>query len=644
VSWRQRWQASSNRVGNWLRGIARDPKRRRRAITLLAVVLLAYPVLGTLALWTGFVEWVIRDEDVKVEISNPAWTVFPGRIHLKSVKIYVNGDSQFILEGHDLFASISVLELMKHRVHVSRLASHHVRYQMRTQVKDPKASAKRIAAYPKLEGLPGVNTVSEGTAAATEKQEQEWTVQVEGLKIDVVELWFFEYRYLGEGHLRGGFTVGPNVMEVATAVQDIGPGELRFGEKDPLARQLRGQITCDIPRVNPNEHADASFLELVSARLNLRADVVSLKNVGAYKPDLEVSRGAGPLVFDLYMAKGYLGPKSKLTFQTDSVRVKGDGYGVLSDFKVDFDASGEHGMPLGKLDAKSTYFSLAHRDREFTIQIHGHHEEAALDTIRLGSATDLKRAQVSMPNIVSTDMRDLTVLFGDNSPIKSEAGEARASLHLDMDDKYWAEGPISAQVLRGKLNVAGTELSANTWLKTHVRFNPKLKTNMVQDLVLRLRNGSMGGAVNDWWADVSSPRITLWNGETPRVEGSVEIRTKNLAPALETLAKKDLISDIIPALTRLDDFRAKVAFRKQGALTDATIASESDIWDIAGRVYSNAKESLLAVVVGGQAVSLGVAKLGEGDLELRPFAKTDWLNARLAQFPKPLVQMAPSKP
>lgn len=641
-SWRERWRATVTRSRAWFQGVAHDPKRRRRALTLVAILLLAYPVLGTLALWTGFVEWVIRDEDVKVEISNPAWTIWPGRIHLKSVKIYVNGDTQFILEGHDLFTSISVIELFEHRIHVSRLASHHVRYQMRTQVKDPTASAKRIAAYPKLEGLPGVNTVKEDVAAKTETQEEEWTVQIEGLKIDVVELWFFEYRYLGEGHLRGGFTIGPHVMQVDTAVQEIGPGELRFGETEPLARGLRGQVDCDIPRTDPNEHADASFLELVSARLNLKADVVSLTNVGAYVPDLQVTRGAGPLAFDLYMVKGYLGPKSKLTFETDSVRLKGDGYGVLTDFKVDFDASGEQGLPLGKLDAKSTYFSLARRDREFTIQIHGHHEEAALDTIRLGAATDLKRAQVKMPNIVSTDMRDLAVLFGDSSPVKTEGGEARASVQLDMDDKYWAEGPVSAQVIRGKLNVVGTELSANTWLKTHVRINPKLKTHIVQDLVLRLRNGSMGGT-DDWWADISSPRITLWSGETPRVEGSVSIRSKNLAPALETLAKRDVLPDIVPVLTRLDDFRAKVTFRQQGPMTDATIASESDIWDIAGRVYSNAKENLMALVIGGQAVSVGVAKLGDRDLEIRPFAKTDWLNAHLAQFPKPLV-MAPAKP
>jgi hypothetical protein len=244
-------------------------------------------------------------------------------------------------------------------------------------------------------------------------------------------------------------------------------------------------------------------------------------------------------------------------------------------------------------------------------------------------------------------LRDLSVVLGDPAPIETEAGEAHASLQLDMDGKYWAHGPFSAEILRVKGERAGVQVSGNTWIKGLLRFNPKLKTNSVEDLLLRMRNVSMhveDEAVNDWWMDLSSKRITVWTGDVPRAEGSLSIRTKNLEPVLEALAEKDVISDIVPVLTRLDDFRAKTTFRKQGPVTDVSIESESDIWDVAGRIYSNAKESLMAVVVGGQAVSLGVAKLTDDHLELRPFAKTDWLNARLAQFPKPLVQMAPSKP
>jgi hypothetical protein len=618
-------------------------KGRRRALIAAAVALLAYPVLGTLALWTGFVEWVAKSEDLRLEIDNPSYTIWPGRVHLKHVRIWMNGDTQFTLEGHDLFASISIWELIHRRIHVTRLATHHVTYRMRVQVQDTKGIEKRLAAYPKLEGLPGTNTVKVETAAKTEEREAPWTVDVDGIDISVQELWFFEYRYLGGGRLRGGFTIGPHLMEVRTAVQDLGPGQLRFGEHQVIANALRGQISCEIPPVDPEAHADASFLELVSARLMLRADVASLSHATAYlPPDMSISKGAGPLAFDLFMEKGYLGRKSHLDFKTDALGIKGDGFGVATDMALNFDAAAEPGgFPLGKSDFKSTYVSLAKRDRELTIQSHGHHVEAALDTIRLGAATDLKRAALRMPNIVSNDLDDLDVLFSDPSPVSVKGGEAKASLSLDMDQDYWAKGPLKAEILRTKASVAGVDLSGNTWLEAGVRINPKQKTSSLEEMSLRVRNASMhtgDEAVDGWWMNLLAKKLVYRNTEPPVAEGSISVRTKNLQPALEALAEKDVISGIVPVLTRLDDFRAKTTFRKVGETTDMTIESESDIWDVAGRVYSTPKQTLMALVVGGQAVSLGVAQLGQG-LSIRPFAKTDWLNEQLASFPKPAVRM-----
>lgn len=632
-----------HRVGSWLK----VGQRKRRVLIATIVALLAYPVLGTLALWSGFVEWIAKSEDMRLEISKPAFTLLPGRVHMKKVRLFVNGDTQFILEGDDLFFSINVLELVRRRIHVTRLAAHHVRYQMRVQVDDTQGIERRLAAYPKLEGLPGHNVVHEKAAERTEEREGSWTVEVDGIDISVSELWFFEYRYLGDGRLRGGFTVGPQIMEVRTAVQDLGPGRLFFGEKQPIASRLRGQVTCEIPEINPSEHADASFMELVNARVNLKADVLSLAHVAAYmRPDMRVTKGAGPLALDLYLEKGILGGKSRLDFSTDAVALYGQGFGVSTDWKLAFDATGEKGFPLGRSDFKSTYVSLARVDREFTIQTHGHHVEAALDTIRLSKATDLKRAAVRMPNIVSTDLDDFDVVLPESSPLSVKGGEAQASLDLAMDKDYWVTGPLKARLIRAKASVAGVELGANTWLDAQVKVNPKQKTGSLEKVLLRVRAGSMqveDEAVDGWWMNLAAPRLSYWSSDPPRSEGYVSVRTKNLAPALEALAQKDLLSDIVPVLTRLDNFRAKTTFRTLGDVSDLTIESESDVWDVSGRVYSNPKQTLMALVIGGQAVSVGIADLGSG-LQIRPFAKTDWLNERLAQFPKPLVQMRPDKP
>ncbi|MEI9954365.1 MAG: hypothetical protein WDO74_36705 [Pseudomonadota bacterium] len=623
-------------------------KRKIRWLVAIALGLLAYPVLVTLALWTGFAEWLVKSEDLRVEIQNPAYSIWPGKVHAKNVRILVNGTTQFILEGQDLVINLRLFELFKHRVHVTKLAAHDVRYQMRVQVKDTKNIERRVKAYPPLPGLPGANVVRETTAKQTEKEDPDWTVKVAGLDIAVKELWFFEYRYLGKGHLRGGFVVGPNVMQVETAVQDLGPGELRFGANETIATGLQGQINADIPQVNPKEHADASFMELVTARVNLRTKVESMTNIGSYfeAQKLEISKGTGPLVVDLYLDRGKLGSKSHLDYQTDSINLKGVGFGVGTDWQLDFDAAGssEH-LPLVRSSSKSSYVSLARGMRAFTIQIHGHHEEAQLDTIQLSKSTDLKGALLRMPKIVSVDLADLPAVLADHPPLELK-GELHASLDLDMDHEYWAQGPFHARTTGLHVAGGGIAVDGNVKFDSELRFNPKLKINRLQKLVLRMRDMAMHAGSRDvrgWWMDVESARFTVWNEEPLAFDGTLGMQARDLDPILKALAEKDVISDLIPLFTSLNDFRASARIRGAGDMTDVTLASESQIWDAAGRVFKNGDKTQMAIVVGGQAVSLGVASKGDG-LELMPFAKTGWLNDHLREFPKPILQMRPDKP
>lgn len=623
-------------------------KRKLRWLIAITLGLLAYPVLVTLALWTGLVEKVLKSEDLRVEIQNPAYSIWPGKVHMKHVRILVNGTTQFILEGQDLVLNLRLLELVKRRVHVTKLAAHDVLYQMRVQVKDTKNIERRVKAYPPLPDLPGANAIHETTAKQTEKEDPDWTVNVEGLDIAVKELWFFEYRYLGKGHLRGGFIVGPDVMQVETAVQDLGPGEVRFGANETIATGLQGQITADIPKLNPKQHADASFMELVTARVNLRSNIETMTSLGSYfeAEKLEISKGKGPLAVDLYLDRGKLGSKSHLYYQTDSINLKGIGFGVGSDWQLDFDAAGSsERLPLIRSSSKSSYVSLARKMRAFTIQIHDHHEEAQLDTIQLSKSTDLKKALLRMPQIVSVDLRDLPAVVADPPPVEMK-GELHASLNLDMDHEYWTQGQLHATT-KG-LHVAGADIAvdANVKLDTELRFNPKLKINRVQKMAFRTRDLAMHAGSRDvsgWWMDVESARFTVWN-ETPLAfDGTLGVQARDLDPVLEALAEKDVISELIPMFTSLNNFRASARVRGTDNLTDVTLASESQVWDASGRVFKKGDKMQMAIVVGGQAVSLGVASKGDG-LELMPFAKTGWLNDHLREFPKPVLVMKPDKP
>jgi len=163
--------------------------------------------------------------------------------------------------------------------------------------------------------------------------------------------------------------------------------------------------------------------------------------------------------------------------------------------------------------------------------------------------------------------------------------------------------------------------------------------------VLTFRDMNMHAGSRDvsgWWMNVSSPRLAFWNTEPTAFDGTLSMHARDLDPVLKALAEKDVISELIPMFTSLVNFRASARIRATGPMTDITLASESNIWDAAGRIYKNGDKSKMAIVVGGQAVSLGVASTGD-DLELKPFAKTEWLNEHLRTFPKPVL-MNPDKP
>lgn len=628
--------------------MATPRQRRRRRIVIAAVlVLLAYPVLGTLALWTGLVERLLASEDLRVEIENPAWTIWPGRIHMKRVGIYVNGDSQFTLEGRDVVGKMRFLPLLRRRFHVTELRGSDVRYRMRTQVDSLDGIERRVAAFPPLPELPGANVVSEPDAEKTEEREAPWTVEVEGVSVQVSELWFMEYRYVGGGTLDGSFLVGPERMRVGTSVQDLGPGELRFGPEHVLVERIQGRITAEVPELNPTLHADRGFLDFVTARLTLKGDVQSLSVVGAYFRRAEVARGAGPMSMDVALERGWLGKDSFVRYRTDDVRVTRGNFRLKSDWKLDIDVHGpgrEH--PRIRTSSDDTYLLLNGRShRAVSVSVHGHSERVSLKSRQLGSMLALDSARIEIPRVVTNDLGDLDALLEASSPLRFDRGSANASLELDVDDRYVVRGPIQANVDGLLMQAAGVDLGGKARARARLTVDLKKKVSVIRSARLQLRDVMMNVGdeyVDGWWASFAADRTVAWQLPPKRVETTLAIRAKDLEPLLESLAEKDRLNDLVAKFTSLDDLSATAKLRI-GRATDVTLASESDVWDVAGRIYASEDRNLVALVIGGQAVSIGIASDGD-DLEIEPFAETEWLNARLRRFPPPVRQLAPEKP
>jgi hypothetical protein len=582
-----------------------EPARNRSRLRLLiigALLLLAYPVLGTIVLWSGLAEKWIESEDLRVEIDAPAYTILPGRVHLKGVRIFSNSETQFVLSAEDMSFEVRLPALLRRKISVVSVLGENVRFQMRVQVSSTEGIEERVDAYPKLEGLPGVNTILLDEAEKAEEEEA-YTVQVEGIDVNLAELWFFEYRYLGAGTLEGGFIVGPGIMGVDTSVQKVGPGELRFGPNQVIAENVHGRIEAEIPELDPEAHADESFLELVTARIHLAADVRSLEHLRAYLGGMAVKGGAGPFEANFSMEEGRLGPESRITFDTEDVSLFGKGFSVRSDW--DFDAhvraekpedrtalaersSTPDVLPRIRSTSKASYVSFVseHTEDVFTVQVRKHEEGAVLKTTELGTMTDIAHAYVRMPEIVTSDLADLSVLTDEGSPFAAREGTARASLLLDIDENHVVQGSLKARFEGAQLTVDDIEIYANGAASCNVRSDLDHEVTTLSDILLDISDLKMRAGdqhVDDWWMRSSSKKLDAWGLPPERTETQFSVRAKS------------------------------------------------------------ADENRTAIVLGGKAISLGIAS-DASSLTLAPIARAGWLNQRLKGFPKPIDQVSPPQP
>jgi hypothetical protein len=130
----------------------------------------------------------------------------------------------------------------------------------------------------------------------------------------------------------------------------------------------------------------------------------------------------------------------------------------------------------------------------------------------------------------------------------------------------------------------------------------------------------------------------VWTAASPCARRAPE-------PFLKGLAEKDQISDLIPKLTSLPDLRLRATFRKFRDTTDVVLEPlENNLFDVAGRLHAKRDQQHFAIVLGGKAVSLGIAKRRGSGLALKPFAREGWLNSELRSFPPPLQQVTSSQP
>lgn len=296
-------------------------------IGLVATALL-YVGLGNLILSTGVVRRLtnVAPDELTVDYG-PAWTAWPGRVHVKDLTVrFQDHNVQFYLQLDEAEVDISLWSLTRKKFHATRVRATGASWRMLLKTEDPEADAARLEAYPPIPGF-ARPALRAAVASPSPAPDLLWTVQVDDVDATVREVWVVEFAWQGTGRVQGAFELQPlRHLWVRPALLTLAPGTLSIGStKASTDFSLRADV--DVAPYDIETHPDLQVFRPISASVQLEGSLEDLSFARRYLPRLEVT-GQGSLDADVRLLAGKLGPATSLLVKLDQVQARQDGLSV----------------------------------------------------------------------------------------------------------------------------------------------------------------------------------------------------------------------------------------------------------------------------------------------------------------------------
>jgi hypothetical protein len=243
-----------------------------------------------------------------------AWSLWPGRIHIDDFSLrFQERNTEFLLTIDSSDVKVSLVDLIRQRFHATEVRAKGVSWRQNLKVDSAAGQHERLAAFaetgwarppirpPEPKNQPTPDYSGKG----------QWTIELENVEVDVREIWFCEYRFLGAGHASGAFEVQPNQhVWVQEAKLKLQPGTLTAG-KHELASNFHMDAQVDIERYEIEHHQDLTVLNFISIFAGVETSLKTLAPLRFYLPELKTG-GNGELAADIHINHGVLTPQTKV--------------------------------------------------------------------------------------------------------------------------------------------------------------------------------------------------------------------------------------------------------------------------------------------------------------------------------------------
>lgn len=348
----------------------------RRALYAFAILMVLYLLAVNVLLTTRLLRDAVSGSSVGFALSGSssdlrldytsAYSVIPGRVHLEGLSIRGRDQSvewRLTLDHAD--ASVSLLGLLHHTLHASRVRASGFTMRARLRLDRARATPDVVGALPPISGLadPPLRDGRPPAPPLTDASYDLWTIQLEDIDVQHVrEVWIHTVRSEGDTHVRGRWLFRPQRwLDVGPASVDVDGVDIFYGSL-PLATGVHGSFEAT---VHPFDVRQPEGLELfdnvsMSGQLGGHAFVADALRLLASETGVAFTRWEGPFDSQLVLDHGRLADGTRVRIDAEDCEIAARGIafesGILAELRIDAGA--------GAIDTRVTGLRISGRGTE----------------------------------------------------------------------------------------------------------------------------------------------------------------------------------------------------------------------------------------------------------------------------------------
>ena len=523
------------------------PKTKVRFITAIAGIILAYPVIGNVLIFSGGAEKLINWKPQKLTIQwQSAWTLIPGYFHVQGLELNattVRGN-HFFLRVDSGSVSLSLLPLINRTVNIKKARGEgvEIRYAQSPKNKSLKLPSV-LAGQSSSAGINEPDSKPKSDPSTLQNPAKPpWTLRLADVSADKIrKADFNEMTLQGNGKLDAltmSFVTKGGPVEVRKVQATMAVGDLSQPQDAAGILQIGADLSVAKNILRENRGKD--MLKFWSGMITAKGNFENLGRI-YFLPDALYNfgiAGAGYLDTRVVLKDGEVVDGSHLAFQSDNFQttflaLEASGSGEI---QGSVDAKARHPVQL-KVTIDDFHLtqggqSQAHLKGKHLVasvrapRLHLHHQELEDESqfsfnIGEGVISDITHYNAYLPHQSGLKFLSGTGLL--RGGMSLNGGTAEGSITLTGEE-------VSLMARDREVHTA-FELSANLTEGDYAR-----KTYRLQDTSLRLHDTQLvtpGRETEaDWWGELVISEGHLTWDQPMKIDGRINLSMRDVEPLI----------------------------------------------------------------------------------------------------------------